>query len=171
MLLFICTIQGYAKIIHFCMQRSKLAISMYAHDFEVTLQVQLVDLFNSIFNIIYFQIFNHTSCGKDNVLGYGLQEANAIYVYEVTSQGDFLVFIKNTLGEIWYHDRFHILNLVTECFALKILHTGSIDFLSYPDIFQKNQEVLQDVIINCMQYSIYFLASDVLESPWEISPL
>ena len=58
---------------------------MYARDFESTLQVYLVDLFNSIFNAIYLSIFNHTSCGKHNVLGYGVQEYNVVDVNEFTS--------------------------------------------------------------------------------------
>ena len=41
---------------------------MYTHDFKSTLQVYLVDLFNSIFNILYFSIFNHASCVIHNVL-------------------------------------------------------------------------------------------------------
>ena len=56
---------------------------MYAHDFEATVWVYLVNLFNSIFNVIYFLILNHTSCGKHDVSGYGVQEANAGDVYEV----------------------------------------------------------------------------------------
>ena len=58
---------------------------MYVRDFQSTLQVQLVDLFNSIFNVLYFLIFNHTSCGKHNVSGYGVQESNVIDVHEVTA--------------------------------------------------------------------------------------
>ena len=40
---------------------------MYARYFEATLQVKLVDLFNPIFNFIYFSILNLTSCGKYDV--------------------------------------------------------------------------------------------------------
>ena len=40
-------------------------------------------LFNEIFNDLYFSVFNHTSCGKHIVLGYGIQEANAVDVHEV----------------------------------------------------------------------------------------
>ena len=58
---------------------------MYMCDFETTLQVYLVDLFNYISNIIYFYIFNHNSCGKHNLLGYGVKEANGIDVNEVTT--------------------------------------------------------------------------------------
>ena len=53
---------------------------MYTFDFEVTLQVYHVDLFNFIFNVLY-----HTSCGKNNVSGYGVQEANAVGLHEVTA--------------------------------------------------------------------------------------
>ena len=54
---------------------------MYTCDFET----KLVDLFNYIFNVLYFSGFNYTSCGKHNMLGYGVQEANTIDVHEVTS--------------------------------------------------------------------------------------
>ena len=57
---------------------------MYTRDFEAKLQVYLVGLFNYIFNVIYFSIFNHTTCEKHIVLGYGVQEANTIDVHEVT---------------------------------------------------------------------------------------
>ena len=50
-------------------------------------------------------------------------------------------------------------------------HTGSIDVLSHPDIVSQNWEVLQDVIINCMCDSLYWLSSDVLELPCLIIPL
>ena len=50
------------------------------------LQVQLVDIFNSIFIVIYFSICNHTACVTHNELGYGVQEYNAVDVYEVTEQ-------------------------------------------------------------------------------------
>ena len=57
-----------------------------------------------------------------------------------------------------------MLNLVTDCFALQIWHTGSIDVLIHPDTFSKNWEVLHDVIINCVYDLIYWLDSDVQES-------
>ena len=59
-----------------------------------------MDLFNSTFNVIYPYIFNLTSCGKDNVLGHGVQELNITDVHKVTAKGDFLVFIKDALGYI-----------------------------------------------------------------------
>ena len=45
----------------------------------------MVDLFNYILNVIYFYIFNHTSRGKYNVSGYGVQEANAVDMNDVTA--------------------------------------------------------------------------------------
>ena len=53
---------------------------MYTRDFDATLQLYLVDLFNSIFNVIYFSIFNHNYCGKHNMSGYGVKEPNTIDV-------------------------------------------------------------------------------------------
>ena len=42
-------------------------------------------MFSYIFNVIHFSIFNYTYCGKNNVLGYGVQETNAVDVNDVTS--------------------------------------------------------------------------------------
>ena len=93
---------------------------------------------NYIFNALYLSIFNHTSCGKHNISGCGIEETNAVDVHEVIEQVDFLVSIKDFLGGIWYHDRFHILDLLVDCFSLQIWHTGSINVLIYPDIFSQN---------------------------------
>ena len=132
------SIQGYAKIIHICSLSFNINFSMYTRGIETTLYVQLMNLFNYIFNVLYFQIFNHTSCKKHNVLRYGVQEANTIDVHEVTSQGESLVFITDLLGGICYHGRLHILYIVVDCFALQIWHTGSIDFLSHTNIFSQD---------------------------------
>ena len=148
MFLLRCAIQVYSDISHLHMQRFKLSIRMYARDFEFTLQVYLVDLFNYIFNVLYFSIFNHASFGKYDLSGYGVQEDNAVDVHEVTSQGEFIVFVKYVLGYTCYHNRLHMLNLVPDRFALKMWHTGSIDVLSHPGTFSQNWEVLQDFMIN-----------------------
>ena len=58
---------------------------MYVGNLEITLQVYLVDLLDYILNFIYFSIFNHTTCSKQNVSGYGIQESNAGDVNEVKS--------------------------------------------------------------------------------------
>ena len=58
---------------------------MYMCAFETPLQVYLVDPFESIFNVLYFSIFNHTYCGKHNVLVYGIQESNAVDVHDMCS--------------------------------------------------------------------------------------
>ena len=71
------------------------------------------------------------------MLGCDVQEVNVVDVHEVTAQGGFLVFIKNAFGDIWYHDRLHMLNIVTDCFDLQMLHTVSIDVISHPNIFSK----------------------------------
>ena len=91
---------------------------MYTCEFETTLQVQPVHLFNYIFNVLYFSIFNHIFCGKHNALEHGVQESNTIDVHEVTVYSDFLEFIKDALGDIWYYDRFHILNILVGWLAL-----------------------------------------------------
>ena len=56
---------------------------MYMRNFETTFQVYLVDLFSSIFNVLYFSNINNTSYRKNNVLRYGIYEANTIDVHEV----------------------------------------------------------------------------------------
>ena len=61
-------IQGYTKISHLCPQWFKFTISMYAGNFETTLQVQFIDLLYPTLNVIHFQVFNHTLCRKQNVL-------------------------------------------------------------------------------------------------------
>ena len=58
---------------------------MYTCDFETTLQIYLAEMFNYIFNVIYFSILNRTYCGKHNVSGYGVQETNAVDLREVTA--------------------------------------------------------------------------------------
>ena len=102
-------------------------------------------LFNYILNVIYFPIFKHTSCGKHLVSRYGVREADAIGVNAFTVYVDLLVFIKDALEDFWHHERFHMPNIVAECFALQIWDTGYIDVLRHPDIFSQNWEVLQEV--------------------------
>ena len=46
-----------------------------------------------------------------------------------------IVFIKDAIRDIWYHDGFQMLSLVTKCFALQMSDTGPIDFLRHPSIF------------------------------------
>ena len=46
----------------------------------------------------------------------------------------------------------------------------TIDILSHYDILSQDRTVLQDVIIDYMEDWIYWLTSDVLESPCTISP-
>ena len=45
-----------------------------------------------------------------------------------------------------------------------------IDILSHSDILLQDWKVLKDVIIDCMEDSLYQLTSDVLELPCTISP-
>ena len=50
-----------------------------------------------------------------------------------------------------------------------MLYARTIDILSHYDILSKDWKVLQDVIIDCIKDFIYWLISDVLESPCTIS--
>ena len=63
------------------------------------------------------------------------------------------------------------MNIVDDCFALKMWHTGYIHVLSHYDIFLNNWYIIQDVFTNHMQDSLYQLNGDVLELPCTISPL
>ena len=76
------------------------------------------------------------------MLGYGIREANIVDVDEVTAYDDFIVFTKDSLGDIWYYDRIYMMDLVVECFDLQICHTGSIYVLSHPNIFSQYWEIL-----------------------------
>ena len=58
---------------------------MYKCSFESMMEVYFVDLFNSIFIVLYFSPFNNASCGKHNVSGYGVKKANTIDVHKVTA--------------------------------------------------------------------------------------
>ena len=76
------------------------------------------------------------------MLGYGVKEYNPVDVHEVTAYGGFILSIKHDLGYIWYYGRFHLMDLVVDCFDKKILNTGSIDILIYPKIFSQNWDIL-----------------------------
>ena len=47
-------------------------------------------------------------------------------------------------------------------------YAGPIDILRNSDILSQDWKVLQDVIIDCMKDSLYWLTSDVLELPCTI---
>ena len=108
---------------------------------------------------------------KNNVSGYGVDKANAVNVHEVTAQGNFIVFIKVSIGKTCYYDRLHMMNLLQDRFPLQMWHTGSIYVLIYTEILSQNWEFMQEVIINCVQDLISWLACDVLESPCAIIPI
>ena len=45
-----------------------------------------------------------------------------------------------------------------------------IDIISHSDILSQDWKVFQDVIIECMEDSIYWMTSDAMESPCTTSP-
>ena len=75
-----------------------------------------MELFSYILNVLYFLVFNHTSCGKHGFSEYGPQYSNVFVVNEVIALGEFIVFVKDAIGGTWYHSRFHMLNLLPEHF-------------------------------------------------------
>ena len=86
-------------------------------DLETTLQVYFRYLYDVIWNILNFSVFDHTSCGKYDVPWYGVEEANSVDVNEVKADGDLLVFIKDGLGNTWYLNWLHMLDLAPHCLA------------------------------------------------------
>ena len=90
-------------------------------------------------------------------------------MHEVTADGYLFVLIKDGFGEIYYLDGLHMLYLAPYCLAFWVWYARPIYVLSHSNILSQDWKVLQDVIINCMEDSLYWLTSDVLESPCTIS--
>ena len=91
-------------------------------------------LCDSICNVLNFSVFDHNSCGKHDVPGYGVEEANSIDVHDVTSDGDLLVLIKDGFGKICYLDGLHMLYLAPYCLEFYVRHARPIDVLIHSDI-------------------------------------
>ena len=72
------------------------------------------------------------------MLGYGIKESNSVDLHEITAYTGFIASIKDDLGEICNCDRFHILELVMDCYAFQIWHIGSIDVLIHTSIFSQD---------------------------------
>ena len=66
--------------------------------------------------------------------GYGIQESNYVGVNDITVYGDFLVYIMDSLGYIWYYDKFHMMSLLTDFFDLNMCHTGYIYVIKHNNI-------------------------------------
>ena len=73
-------------------------------------------LHDTIFNVLNFSVFDHTSSGKHDVPLYGVEEADSIDVHEVTTNYDLLVLIKDGFRNTCYLNRLHILDLAPHCF-------------------------------------------------------
>ena len=74
-------------------------------------------LHDTIFNVLNFSGFDHTSSGKHDVPLYGVEEADSIDVHEFTSYGDLLVLIKDGFGNTFYLNRLQMLDLAPHCLA------------------------------------------------------
>ena len=83
-------------------------------------------------------------------------------MHEVTAYDDLLVLIKNGFGNTCYLNRLRMLNLAPHCFVFQVWYAGLIDILSHSDILSKDWKVLQDVIVDGMNYLLYWMTSDVL---------
>ena len=126
-------------------------------------------LCDPICNILKFSVFGHTSCGKHDVLWYGVEEANYVNLHEVTSDSDLIVLIKDALGNTCYLYSIHMLDSATHCFPFQVWYVWPIDILDHSDILLQDWKFLQDVIVYSMKDSLYWLTNYVLELPCTIS--
>ena len=76
------------------------------------------------------------------MLGYVLQESNAINVHAVKAEGDFLVSIKYKIRDILYYDSFQMLDPVEDWFALQMWHTQCIYVLINTKIYSHNWDIV-----------------------------
>ena len=74
-------------------------------------------LHDPICNVLNFPVFDHTSSGKHDLPLFGVEESNSIDVHEVTSNGDLLVLVKDVLGNPFYLNRLHMLDIALHCFS------------------------------------------------------
>ena len=72
---------------------------------------------DTICNVLHFSGFDHTSCGKHDVPGYGVEESNSIGVHEVTENCDIPIMIKYGFWNTCYLNSLHMLDLSPHCFA------------------------------------------------------
>ena len=63
-----------------------------------------------------------------------------------------------------------MLDLAPKCLAFWLWYAMPINILSHSDILSQDWKFLKDVIIDCMEDSLYWMTSDVLEFPCTISP-
>ena len=64
-----------------------------------------------------FRVFDHTSCGKNDVQWYGLEETDSIDVQGITKNCDLIVLIKDGFRKTCYLNTIHMLNRAPQCFA------------------------------------------------------
>ena len=74
-------------------------------------------LCDSIYKMLNFSVFDHTSSGKHDVPLYVVEETNSIHVHEVTAYGNLFIIIKDGFGKTCYLNRLHMLYLVPHCLA------------------------------------------------------
>ena len=93
-----------------------------------------------------------------------------MYVHKVTLNCDLCVIIKDGFRNTCYLNRLHVLDLAPQCISVWVWYSRPIYILSHSDILSQDWKVLQDVIIDFMEDSLYRLTIDVLELPCTISP-
>ena len=87
---------------------------------------------------------------------------------EVTADGELFILMKDGFEDTYYIDKIHMLYLAPYCLDFYVWYARPIDVLSHSDILSQYWKVLQDVITNCMEDSLYWMTSDVLELPYTI---
>ena len=90
-------------------------------------------------------------------------------MHEVTADDDLFVLIKDGFDNNCYLNGLHMLYLALHCLDFYVWYARPIDALRHYDILSQDWKGLQDVIIDCIKDSLYWLTSDVLESPCTIS--
>ena len=95
-------------------------------------------LYGSIYNVLNFSVFDHTSSGKHDVPWYGVKETDSIDVHEVTAYVDLFVLIKDGFGDTFYLDGLHMITNVPKTILDKykevticcdLTHINGIGFL------------------------------------------
>ena len=74
-------------------------------------------LHDPFWNVLNFSVFGHISCSKYDVPWYGIKKDDSIDVHEFTENGDLIVLINDGLGDTFYLNMLHMLDLAPHYFA------------------------------------------------------
>ena len=76
---------------------------------------------DSIYHVLNFSDFDHTSCEKHGVPWYGVEEDDSIDVHEVTAKCDLLILIKDSFRNTFYLIRIHVGSCAALFFLLGVV--------------------------------------------------